>query len=80
MKKNNKDKNNLAEIKPGTIFCLRLKEERSHEILGKLEKFNPIAPYFLCYVYDNGEIKYNYTNLKQLLDIYKLLCNKEKNQ
>ena len=74
----NMDKNNLAEIKPGTIFCLRLKEERSHEILGKLEKFNPIAPYFLCYVYDNGEIKYSYTNLKQLLDIYKLLCSKEK--
>jgi hypothetical protein len=33
------DKNNLTDIKPGTIFCLRLKEERAQEILGKLEKF-----------------------------------------
>jgi len=65
-------------IKPGIIFCLKLKEEKTEKIKEKLDKFNPVSPYFLTYIYENGDIKYTYTNLKQILDIYKLLCSNKK--
>ena len=61
-------------IKPGVIFCLKLKEDKIEKAGKKLEQFNPISPYFLAYVYDDGEVKYNYSNIKQILEIYKLLC------
>jgi superfamily II DNA/RNA helicase len=67
---------NIKEfIKPGVIFCLKLKSSKKEKVEKRLEKFNPVAPYFLVYIYDNGEIKFNYTNLKQLLEIYKLLAS-----
>ena len=65
-------------IKSGVIFCLKLKEDKIKESGEKLEKLNPISPYFLAYVYDNGEIKYQYTNIKNILEIYKMLCHGKK--
>jgi len=72
--------NGAAEkiISSGVIFCLKLKEDKIKESGDKLEKFNPISPYFLAYVYDTGEVKYNYSNIKQILEIYKLLCQGKK--
>ena len=35
---------------------------------------NPIYPYYMAYVREDGEIIYNYTNIKKILDIYKSLC------
>ncbi len=65
-------------IKSGVIFCLKLKEDKIKESGEKLEKLNPISPYFLAYVYDNGEIRYQYTNIKNILEIYKMLCHGKK--
>jgi superfamily II DNA/RNA helicase len=70
-------KNIKGFIKPGVIFCLKLKSSKKEQIEKSLEKFNPITPYFLVYIFDDGEIKFNYTNLKQLLEIYKLLASGE---
>jgi len=69
-------------IKSGVIFCLKLKEDKFKEKKdkkeNKFEKFNPISPYFLAYVYDDGQIKYSFSNIKQILEIYKLLCHGKK--
>lgn len=56
-------------IKPGVIFCLRQKGDSTGN-----EKVNPLQPYFLVYVRDDGTVRYNFTHPKQILDIYRMLC------
>ncbi|MPR09174.1 ATP-dependent helicase [Microvirga tunisiensis] len=56
-------------IQPGTLFCLR-QREGSHDI----ELVNPLQPYFLVYVRDTGEIRYNFTSAKQVLEIFRAVC------
>ena len=60
-------------IKPGIIFCLSQKGE-----YGGNEEVNPLNPYFLVYVRDDGTVRYNYTHAKQILEIYRLLCQNQK--
>ena len=56
-------------VKPGVIYCLRqTNDHRGAEVL------NPLQPYFLVYVKDDGEIRYNYTSPKQILEILRGLC------
>ena len=56
-------------IKPGVIYCLAQKGESEGN-----EEVNPLNPYFLVYIRDDGTVRYNYTNAKQILEIYRLLC------
>lgn len=56
-------------IKPGAIYCLRQKGKTDGN-----EEINPLQPYFLVYVRDDGTVRFNYTNAKQILEIYRLLC------
>lgn len=56
-------------IIPGVIYCLRQKNESEAG-----EKVNPVAPYFLIYIRQDGTVRYNYVNIKQILDIYRSLC------
>lgn len=60
-------------IKPGVIFCLAQKGENEGN-----EEVNPLNPYFLVYIRDDGTVRYNYTNPKQILEIYRLLCQGQK--
>jgi len=60
-------------IKPGVIFCLSQKGESQGN-----EEVNPLNPYFLVYVRDDGTVRYNYTHAKQILEIYRLLCQNQK--
>lgn len=61
-------------IRPGVIFCLK------HSADGKdYEKLNPLHPYFLVYIRFDGTVRYRFTNSKQILDTYRLLCS-DKNQ
>ena len=59
-------------IKPGIIFCLRQKNENE-----ECEKINPLNPYFLVYVYEDGSKFFNFTSAKSILEIYRLLCSGE---
>jgi hypothetical protein len=56
-------------IQPGVVFCLKqiIEPEES-------EKVNPLQPYFLVYIRDDGEVRFNYTNAKQVLEIFRLMC------
>ncbi|MBN1290263.1 MAG: ATP-dependent helicase [Candidatus Latescibacteria bacterium] len=56
-------------IRPGVIYCLRQKGDTDGN-----EKINPLQPYFLVYIRNDGTVRYNYTNAKQILEIYRLLC------
>jgi superfamily II DNA/RNA helicase len=56
-------------IKPGTVYCLKQKGDTDGN-----ETLNPLQPYFLVYIRNDGTVRYNYTNAKQILEIYRLLC------
>nr|MBC8416216.1 SWF/SNF helicase family protein [Candidatus Cloacimonadota bacterium] len=60
-------------IKPGVIFCLKQKI-----ISQDNEVVNPLNPFFLIYIYDDGNVRFNFTNAKQILEIYRLLCQSKK--
>jgi SNF2 family DNA or RNA helicase len=60
-------------IKPGVIFCLRQKENSEGS-----EKINPLAPYFLVYIRNDGTVRYNYTHAKHILEIFRKLCQGQK--
>jgi len=53
-------------IKPGAIYCLKQRIEASGN-----ETVNPLHPYFLVYIRDDGEVRYNFTSPKQILEIFR---------
>ncbi|MBA4417121.1 MAG: ATP-dependent helicase [Syntrophus sp. (in: bacteria)] len=60
-------------IKPGVVFCLKqIGDTDGNEIL------NPLQPYFLVYIRDDGTVRFNYVNAKQILEIYRLMCQGRK--
>lgn len=57
----------------GVIFCLQQKTvaeitESNNHLL------NPLSPFFLVYIQDNGQIIYNFAQAKQILSVFKSLC------
>ncbi|MFH1422373.1 MAG: helicase-related protein, partial [Planctomycetota bacterium] len=72
------DSNQLTEtekgiIKPGVVFCLKQKGDSEGN-----EEVNPLNPYFLVYIRNDGTVRFNYTNAKQILEIYRLMCQGRK--
>ena len=56
-------------IRPGVIFCFK------HMAEGKeYEKLNPMHPSFLVYIRGDGTVRYQFTHVKQILEIYRLLA------
>jgi superfamily II DNA or RNA helicase len=53
-------------IKPGAIYCLKQRIDASGN-----EAVNPLQPYFLVYIRDDGEVRYNFTSPKQVLEIFR---------
>ena len=56
-------------IRPGAIYCLKQRLEASGN-----EAVNPLQPYFLVYIRDDGEVRYNFTAPKQILEIFRAVC------
>ncbi len=56
-------------VKAGAIYCLRQKASAAGN-----EAVNPLQPYFLVYIRDDGEVRYNFTAPKQILEIFRALC------
>lgn len=59
-----------AAIKPGVIYCLR----QRHPPAPGHETVNPLSPYFLVYIQADGAVRYNFSAPKQVLDIFRALC------
>jgi hypothetical protein len=53
-------------IKPGAIYCLKQRIDATGN-----EAVNPLQPYFLVYIRDDGEVRYNFTSPKQVLEIFR---------
>ncbi|HPE70139.1 MAG TPA: helicase-related protein [Thermotogota bacterium] len=53
----------------GVIFCLVQKNPSEGN-----EKVNPLNPYFLVYVQNDGTIRANYTAAKKVLETFRTLC------
>jgi len=56
-------------IRPGVVFCLKQKGDTEGN-----EAINPLQPYFLVYIRNDGLVRFNYTHPKQILEMYRLLC------
>jgi hypothetical protein len=56
-------------IKPGVIYCLRQKGDSSGS-----DTVNPLQPYFLVYVQNDGSVRFNFAQPKQILEMYQILC------
>lgn len=56
-------------IKPGVIFTLR-------QVKGKEQskEQNPLFPYYMVYITDDGEVQLSFLHAKKILDYYKKLC------
>ena len=57
-------------IKPGVVYCLKQKGDTDGN-----EEVNPLQPYFLVFIYNDGQVRFNYTNPKQILEVYRLMCS-----
>ena len=57
-------------VKPGVIYCLRqqVPAGQGHETV------NPLSPFFLVYLQSDGAVRYNFTAPKQVLEIFRALC------
>jgi len=56
-------------IRPGVIYCLRQKVSEESNIV------NPLQPYFLVYVYNDGNVRYSFAQPKQILEIMRTFCS-----
>ena len=59
-------------IRPGAIYCLK----QRIDAVGN-ETVNPLQPYFLIYIRDDGEVRYNFTAPKQILEIFRAVCQNQ---
>lgn len=57
------------ELEPGVIFCLRSDANKV-----KIDSTYALAPYYLVYVTDSGEVRLNFTHAKKTLDVLKKLA------
>jgi len=57
-------------IAPGVIFCLKQKGDSSGS-----ETVNPLQPYFLAYIRNDGMVRFNFSQPKQVLEIFRMLCD-----
>jgi len=57
-------------MRPGVIFCLKQNSDKREN-----EAVNPLHPYFLIYMKNDGELRFNYTHAKQILEVYRILCS-----
>jgi len=58
-------------VQPGVIFCLRHNAAAGEE---KQKSVNPLNPYYLLYVRDDGEVRFTFVHPKQILTMYQALC------
>ena len=42
---------------------------------GPARPINPLQPYFLVYVLDDGNVRFGFASPKQVLEIYRILCS-----
>jgi SNF2 family DNA or RNA helicase len=64
----------IKTIAPGVIFCFRQKTDDHKKGTSSGEQVNPLQPYFLVYVLEDGNVRLGFAHPKQILGIYRELC------
>jgi hypothetical protein len=64
----------IKAVGPGVVWCFRQKTRRGGDAGKPTEQVNPLQPYFLVYVLDDGNIRLSFAQPKQILGIYRDLC------
>jgi SNF2 family DNA or RNA helicase len=55
---------------PGVVFCFKQKGS-----VTSGETVNPLQPYYLVYVLNDGTVRLSFAQPKQILEIYRLFCS-----
>jgi len=61
----------ISLAKPGVIYCLRQKDQAA---TPQGERVNPLAPHYLVYVHDSGEVRLAFTQAKTVLNLFRNLA------
>lgn len=64
------DCNSDLDIGPGVIFVLKQIEGKT-----QTQEQNPMFPYYIAYISEDGNVKVSYVHTKKLLDSFKKLCS-----
>lgn len=67
-------------IAPGVIFCLQQRHSpdatpNAAASPASSDSLNPLQPYFLVYVLEDGNVRFGFAHPKQILEICRLLCS-----
>lgn len=65
-------------VAPGVVFCLRQQRpltEVTATDTAAADGINPLRPYFLVYVLEDGNVRFGFAQPKQILEIYRHLCS-----
>ncbi len=64
-----------ASVQPGVIYCLRQQQHKAAQgAEATNQTVNPLSPYFLVYIHADGAVRYNFAAPKQVLEIFRALC------
>ncbi len=74
----------FSRVQPGVLFCLRHKGvpvPQSEQDAKKLDssKVNPLAPYYLVYVHDDGIVRFSFAQPKESILLMRDLASGEPN-
>jgi hypothetical protein len=58
----------LPASQPGVLFCLRQRDDK------RPTEVNPLAPYYLVYVLDDGNVRLTFMQPKQCLELFRTLA------
>lgn len=58
----------LPASQPGILFCLRQRDDK------RPTEVNPLAPYYLVYVLDDGNVRLTFMQPKQCLELFRTLA------
>jgi hypothetical protein len=63
-------------IRPGVLYCLRHLEKEDGTPLSNssTQLLNRLHPYYLVYLYDDGAVRFGYSQPRQVLEVMRLLC------
>ena len=56
-------------VRPGVIYCLKQKGNIANT------EVNPLQPYYLAYMLNEGMVRFGFTHPKQILTIFRELCS-----
>lgn len=61
------------QLSPGVLWCLKRREPTDEKTVTEATRVNPLEPFFLVYIRDNGEVRYGFPQAKLVLEAWRIL-------